>query len=144
MENDKTPGPPQFQTKMVKILASEGEEWMRDLLKAIWEEEIMPKHLVKSLMVSRYLEKAYDRIPRKVKFWCLRKRNVLEKLVRMVEMIYKITWTQVITVVGEPETFEVSVVLHQGSSLVLDVLCEEIRNEELRELLNADDLVITA
>ncbi|XP_068233342.1 uncharacterized protein [Palaemon carinicauda] len=56
-ENDKKPGPPEFQTKMVKILATKWEEWMLDLLEALWEEEIMPKHLVKSLMVSRCKQK---------------------------------------------------------------------------------------
>ncbi|XP_064118968.1 uncharacterized protein LOC135223976 [Macrobrachium nipponense] len=59
--------------------------------------------------------------------------------------------TKVITAVGETETFEVSVGLHQGSALspflfvlVMNVLSEEIRNEELWELLYAKDLVITA
>ncbi|XP_066956282.1 uncharacterized protein [Macrobrachium rosenbergii] len=66
-------------------------------------------------------------------------------------MIYQRTSTKVITAVGETENFEVSVGLHQGSALspflfvlVMDVLSEEIRNEVLRELLYADDLVITA
>ncbi|XP_064088409.1 uncharacterized protein LOC135202888 [Macrobrachium nipponense] len=52
---------------------------------------------------------------------------------------------------GEKENFEVSVGLHQGSALspflfvlVMDTLIEKIRNEELWELLYADDLVITA
>ncbi|XP_068203188.1 uncharacterized protein [Palaemon carinicauda] len=69
----------------------------------------------------------------------------------MVEIIYKRTRTKVITAVGETETFEVSVGLHQESVLswflfvlVLNVLSEGIRNEDLWELLYADDLVITA
>ncbi|XP_068232179.1 uncharacterized protein [Palaemon carinicauda] len=37
---------------MVRILATKGEEWMLDLLRAIWEEEIMPKDWEESLMVS--------------------------------------------------------------------------------------------
>ena len=97
------------------------------------------------------LEKAYDRIPREVVFWCLRKRKVPEKLVKLVEMMYRRTSTKVLTAVGETETFEVSVGLHQGSALspflfvlVMDVLSEEIRNEELWELLYAEDLVIIA
>ena len=97
------------------------------------------------------LEKAYDRIPREVVFWCLRKRRIPEKLVRLVEMMYRRTRTKVLTAVGETETFEVSVGLHQGSALspflfviVMDVLSEGIRNDELWELLYADDLVITA
>ncbi|XP_068250264.1 uncharacterized protein [Palaemon carinicauda] len=88
------------------------------------------------------LEKAYDQIPREVKFWCLKKIKVLEKLVRMVDMIYKRTRTKVITAVGETKTFEICVGLHQGSVLstflfvlVLDVLSEGIRNKELWEML---------
>ena len=42
------------------------------------------------------LEKAYDRIPREVIFWCLRKRKVPEMLVRLVEMMYRRTRTKVI------------------------------------------------
>ncbi|XP_068224148.1 uncharacterized protein [Palaemon carinicauda] len=61
------------------------------------------------------LEKAYDRIPREVMLWCLMKRKVPEKLVRIVEMIYKRTIAKVITVVGETEAFEDSVELHHGS-----------------------------
>ena len=97
------------------------------------------------------LEKAFDRIPREVVFWCLRKRRVPEKLVRLVEMMYKRTRTAVITAHGRTEMFDVGVGLHQGSALspflfvlVMDVLTEEIRNENLWELLYADDLVITA
>ena len=230
MKNCKAPGPSEFQIEMIKALGREGEEWMKDLLRAIWEEEEMPRDWEESLMIYIFkqkgdimecgnhrgikltehglkvlerilderlreivkigkqqygfmkgrgtldaifivrqlqekrlegnqklfcafidLEKAYDRIPREVVFWCLRKRKVPEKLVRLVEMMYRRTRTKVLTTVGETETFEVSVGLHQGSALspflfvlVMDVLSREIRNEELWELLYADDLVITA
>ena len=230
MKNGKSPGPSDFQIEMIKVLGTEGKEWMLDLLKAIWEEEEMPRDWEESQMVHIFkqkgdilecgnhrgikltehglkvlerilderfrdivkigkqqygfirgrgtvdaifivrqlqekrlegnqklycafvdLEKAYDRIPREVVFWCLRKRKIPEKLVRLVEMMYRRTRTKVLTAVGETETFEISVGLHQGSALspflfvmVMDVLSEEIRDEELWELLYADDLVITA
>ena len=230
MKNGKSPGPSELQIEMIKILGEEGKYWMLDLLKAIWEEEVMPRDWEESQMVYIFkqkgdilecgnhrgikltehglkvlerilderfreiakigkqqygfmrgrgtvdaifivrqlqekrlegnqnlycafvdLEKAYDRVPREVVFWCLRKRKIPEKLVRLVEMMYQRTRTKVLTSVGETETFEVSVGLHQGSALspflfviVLDVLSEAIRNEELWELMYADDLVITA
>ncbi|XP_068207422.1 uncharacterized protein [Palaemon carinicauda] len=120
----------------------------------------------KSVMVSKFKEKGdimessnycgielkehdlekFMTIPRQVMFWCLSKRKVPEMLVRTVLRIYKRTKTKERTV-GETETFEVSVGLHQGSALSLflfvliwDVLSGGIRNEELWELLYADDL----
>ncbi|XP_064088221.1 uncharacterized protein LOC135202657 [Macrobrachium nipponense] len=64
-------------------------------------------------------------------------------------MIYKRS-TKVLLAVGETESFEVCVGLHRGSALspllfvlVMDVLSEAIRNEEVWELC-ADDLLITA
>ena len=230
MKKGKAPGPSDFQIEMIMVLGIEGEDWMTTLLRAIWEDEEMPRDWEESLMIHIFkqkgdilecgnhrgikltehglkvlerilderlreivkigrqqygfikgrgtveaifivrqlqekrlegnqklycafidLEKAYDRIPREVVFWCLRKRRVPEKLVKLVEMMYRRTSTKVLTAVGETETFEVSVGLHQGSALspflfvlVMDVLSEEIRNEELWELLYADDLIITA
>ena len=98
------------------------------------------------------LEKAYDRIPRRVVYWCLRKRGVPEKLVRLVEMMYEGASTRVQTKYGRTEAFNVEVGLHQGSALspflfliVIDTLTRELRNHhELWELLFADDLVIVA
>ncbi|XP_064115167.1 uncharacterized protein LOC135221285 [Macrobrachium nipponense] len=75
------------------------------------------------------LEKAYDRIPREVMFWCLRKRKGLEKLVRLVEMMYQRTRTKVIIAVGEAENREFRSVLSPLLFLlVMDMLSEEIRN----------------
>ena len=97
------------------------------------------------------LEKAYDRVPRRVVYWCLRKRGVPEKLIRLVKMMYEGARTTVRTKYGETEVFPVEVGLHQGSALspflflvVIDTLTRELRNNELWELLFADDLVIMA
>ena len=81
------------------------------------------------------LEKAFDRVPRRVIEFALRKKGVEEKLVQAVMT----------------EPFEVKVGVHQGSVLspllfvvVMDVLSEGVRRGFLYEILYADDLVIMA
>ena len=54
-------------------------------------KQLQEKHLErnKDLFITFVdLEKAYDRVPRDLVYWCLRKCNVPEKLVRMVEATY--------------------------------------------------------
>ena len=97
------------------------------------------------------LEKASDRVPRKVIEWALRKKLVPERLVQAVMSMYKgaKTWFKV---EGAPsEEFDVGVGVHQGSvlspflfSIVLDVLWEDGRKCALYELLYADDLSLMA
>ncbi|XP_068231945.1 uncharacterized protein [Palaemon carinicauda] len=41
----------------IKRLAREEKEWMLDLLRAIWEEEVMPKDLEENIMVSKFKQK---------------------------------------------------------------------------------------
>ncbi|XP_064089905.1 uncharacterized protein LOC135203904 [Macrobrachium nipponense] len=44
MKNGKASGPSEFQIEMIKLLGTEGEKWMLDILKAIWEEEEIPRN----------------------------------------------------------------------------------------------------
>ena len=95
------------------------------------------------------LEKAFDRVPREVIRFALRRKGVPEYLVNGVMSLYKGCKTAV-TVDGEvSSSFSVKVGVHQGSALspilfiiVMDVLTEDVRGGSLMELLYADDLVL--
>ena len=87
------------------------------------------KHLQ---MVFVDLEKAYDRVPRDLIWWAMRKRSIPEGYVKVIQDKYRGTKTRVKTRCGRTEFFEVKVGLHQGSALslllfiiIMDVLAEE-------------------
>ena len=97
------------------------------------------------------MEKAFDRVSRKVIEWALRKKLVTEKLVQTVMSMYKRakTWVQVGG--GHSEEFDVGVGFRQESvlslflfSILLDTLSENRRKGALYRLLYADDLVLMA
>ena len=97
------------------------------------------------------LEKAFDRVPREVVKWAMRKLGVEEWLVSVVMVMYERARTQV-RVSGElSDDFPVNVGVHQGSVLspllfimVLEALSLEFRSGLPFELLYADDLVLIA
>ena len=64
-------------------------------------------------MVFVDLEKAFDRIPRYLIWWCLRKKGVPEEYVHIVQDMYRSCKTQVVTHEGETEYFPIEVGLHQ-------------------------------
>ena len=97
------------------------------------------------------LEKAFDRVPREVVRWALRRRGVEEWLVEAIMMLYVGARTVVRTCAGDSASFEVNVGVHQGSvlspllfAIVMDVVTEEARGGLPWEILYADDLVIMA
>ena len=97
------------------------------------------------------LEKAFDRVPREVTRWALRKAGVEEWLVSAVMSMYEGARTAVRTNEGNSDSFEVKVGLHQGSVLspllfviVMDIISRGLREELPWELLYADDLVLMA
>ena len=103
----------------------------------------------KLLFVFVDLEKAFDRVPREVIRFALRRKGVPEYLVNGVMSLYKGCKTAV-SVDGElSSSFFVKVGVHQGSPLspllfimVMDVLTENVRDGLLIELLYAEDLVL--
>ena len=63
------------------------------------------------------MEKAFDRVPRKVTIWALRKAGVEKWLVKAVMAMYESAQTVVRTTEGDSKAFNVKVGLHQGSVL---------------------------
>ena len=97
------------------------------------------------------LEKAFDRVPRSVIWWALRKLSVPEWLVRTVQAMYKEAKSAVRINSSVSAEFNVSVGVHQGSVLspllfiaVMEALSQEFRTGCPWELLYADDLVIVS
>ena len=89
------------------------------------------------------MEKAFDRVPRKVMEWAMRKKSL------SVMSLYDGAKTRVKMGSAYSEEFEVKVVVHQGSMLspllfaiVVEVITENARRGVVNELLYADDLVI--
>ena len=95
------------------------------------------------------LEKAFDRVPRKVLWWSMRKLGVDEWIVKLVQAMYTNAKSRVRVNNSYTDEFEVNVGVHQGSVLspllfiiVLEALSREFRTGCPWELLYADDLVI--
>ena len=95
------------------------------------------------------LEKAFDRVPRKVMEWAMRKRGLPEAMVRAVMSLYEGAKTRVRVGSELSEEFGVKVGVHQGSVLsplvfavVVDVVTESAREGLMSEMLYADDLVL--
>ena len=104
----------------------------------------------KLFMCFLYLEKAFDRVPRKVMEWSLiKKKGLAEVMVQAVMSLYEGSRTKVRVGSGTSDEFGVRVGVHQGSvlsplifAIVVDVVTEHAREGLLNEILYADDLVL--
>ena len=114
--------------------------------------QLQEKHLAANkplYMAFVDLEKAFDRVPRDVIWWAMRKLGIDKWLVRLQSM-YKDVRSRVREGDGYSEEFGVGVGVHQGSVLspllfiiVLEALSREFRTGCPWELLS-DDLMISA
>ena len=94
------------------------------------------------------LEKAFDKVPRKVMEWALRK-SLPVVLVKAVMSLYEGSRTKVRVGSGLSEESGVKVGVHQGSvipplifAIVVDAVTEQARKGLLNEISYADDLVL--
>ena len=95
------------------------------------------------------MEKAFDRVPREVTRWTLRKAGVEEWLVNADMAMYEGAQTVVRTTEGDSKAFNMREGLHQESVLspllfviVMEMISRELRTGLLLELLYADDLIL--
>lgn len=95
------------------------------------------------------MEKAYDRVPRDLIWWALRKKQVPEQYVSIIQDMYHKAQAVVRTCHGDSAAFPVTVGVHQGSALspylfitVLDTICEDLLEPAPWTMLYADDVVL--
>ena len=96
--------------------------------------QLQEKHLAVNKPLYVDLEKAFDRVPRDVIWWAMRKLGIDEWLVHLVQSMYKDVRSRVRVGDGYSEEFGVGVGVHQGSVLspllfiiVLEALSREFR-----------------
>ena len=97
------------------------------------------------------LEKAFDRVPREVIRWALRRQKVPERLINLIMALFYDTKSRVKTLAGISEDFDIEVGVHQGSSIspllfiiVMEEVTKEGRSGGFWDILYADDIILTA
>ena len=96
-------------------------------------------------------EKAFNRVPRKVVEWAMRKKGIPGALVTALMSLYKGARTKTKVGIRLSEELEVNVGVHQRSAypsllffIVIDIATNEIKYGTLQEILYIDDLVLIA
>ena len=94
-----------------------------------------------------YLKKAFDRVPRVVIWWILRK-GVIERKITAIAEMHKNIKTSVKTNGKRSKEFQVKIRVHYGSVLshllfavVKDEITKDVREGGEKELPYADDLI---
>ena len=94
------------------------------------------------------MEKAFDKVPRKVMEWAMRKKGLSEVIVRAVVSLYDGAKTRVRVGSAYLEKFKVKVDVHQGSvlspqlfAITVGIITENAKSV-VNQLLHADDLIL--
>jgi hypothetical protein len=100
-------------------------------------------------MIFIDLEKAYDKVPRNVMWWALRKHKVFTKYITLIKDMYDNVVTIVRTSDKDTNDFSINIGLHQGSALspylfalVMDDVTRDIQNGIPWCMLFADGVVL--
>ena len=100
-------------------------------------------------MIFIDLEKAYDKVPRKVMWWALEKKKVPTKYINLIKDMYDNAVTSVRACDGETSDFPIKIGVHQGSALspyifalVIDEITKDIQGDIPWCMLFADDVVL--
>lgn len=100
-------------------------------------------------MVFIDLEKAYDKVPRRVMWWALQRKKVPTKYVTLIKDMYQDVVTNVRTCGGDTSDFPIKIGLHQGSALspyifalVMNEVTRDIQEDIPWCMLFADDVVL--
>jgi hypothetical protein len=95
------------------------------------------------------LEKAYDKVPRNVMRWALKKHKVPTKYITLIKDMYRDAVTFVRICDGDTNNFLIKIGLHQGSALspylfalVVDEVTRDIQGDILWCMLFVDDVVL--
>jgi len=100
-------------------------------------------------MVFVDLEKAFDRVPKELIWWALRRKGVMEKEIMVIMEMYKNIETSTRMDGERSNEFVVKVGVHQGSVLspllfavVMDEISRDVREGGVKKIFYADDLVL--
>ena len=95
------------------------------------------------------LEKAFDRVPRRVMEWATRNKSLPKILAKAVMSLYERAETKVRVESGVSEDISVKVGVHQGSvlsrllfAILIDKVTKNARKGWMKQILYADDLVL--
>jgi Reverse transcriptase (RNA-dependent DNA polymerase) len=83
-------------------------------------------------MIFINLEKTYDKIPRNIMWWALKRKLIPTKYVTLIKDMYTDVVTCVRACDGESDTFSIKIGLHQGSALspyICTLVMDEITND---------------